>query len=214
MSDQGNSGPSEFNPKHRIMGAVVLVALAVIFVPMILERPKGPETAPTPAMEIPDKDKKIFVSKIKPITPEEQGAAPSTPASDPGAQAPSDAGPTAPAPSKPKQETPPPKAAAPAEPAKQAPVKTAKPAAATAVPPAEEGWVVRVGTFSQGENAERIKATLERKGFEPDSGEVDVGGRSVTRVWVGPFETREEAAEVRSRILKETGQEGLIVAYP
>jgi len=206
MSEQGNSGPPEFNPKHRIMGAVVLVALAVIFVPMILERPKGPEKAPSPVMEIPDKDKKIFVSKIKPINPEEETTPSNGAPADTSSQPPAQSAPPskkAPAASPPAE-----------EPAKQSAPNTAKSGAASTGPPAQEGWVVRVGTFSQAENAERIKSTLKGKGFEPESGEIEVGGRSVTRVWVGPFETREKAAEVRSRILKETGQEGLIVAYP
>jgi DedD protein len=206
MSEQGNSGPPEFNPKHRIMGALVLVALAVIFVPMILERPKGPEKAPAPVMEIPDKDKKIFVSKIKPITPEEEAA--------PANGAPAESTPQPPAQGAPPSKQEPASSPPAAEPAKQPAPKTATSGAASAAPPAAEGWVVRVGTFSQAENAERIKSTLKRKGFEPESGEIEVGGRSVTRVWVGPFETREKAAEVRSRILKETGQEGLIVAFP
>ena len=49
MADRG--GQTEFNPRHRILGAVILVTLAVILLPMIL-REQPPPKAPPPAREI------------------------------------------------------------------------------------------------------------------------------------------------------------------
>lgn len=78
----------------------------------------------------------------------------------------------------------------------------------------ERGWIVRIGTFSKLENAKRLASLLQQKGFEPVSRDVQTESGSVTRVWVGPFTTRVEAARVQTRIQEAIGEEGLITAYP
>lgn len=78
----------------------------------------------------------------------------------------------------------------------------------------ERGWIVQVGTFENADNVEKLVAELESNGFGTSTTEVEVSGASATRVWVGPFATRVEAARMKTRVKQSTGSEGLIVAYP
>ena len=58
----------QFNPKHRIAGAIILVSLAVIFVPMVLDESKPPAENPTlaqiPARDAPASETKIVVTPV------------------------------------------------------------------------------------------------------------------------------------------------------
>lgn len=208
MTDPQGDTPREFNPRHRIMGAVVLVSLAVIFVPMILEDRSAHEPVPEQAVAIPGKDSRLFVSKITPIenvaSPEPGAATPATPEPAP---APGQA-----AGQEPKSAPPETKSATPPAPKEAPPPKPAPPAAQTAAK--AETWAVRVGTFSQRENATRVANRLKAAGFDAKSERLNANGRKVTRVWLGPFATRDEAVKLQARILKQTGQEGFVVSYP
>jgi len=145
MTDPQGDTPREFNPRHRIMGAVVLVSLAVIFVPMILEDRPSHEPVPEQAVSIPGKDSRLFVSKITPIEtttstdPAPVKESPAGPAPE-AAAAPGPKAAAAPAPAPAKSETSPAPEPAASKPAPAPP--------ANAVAPAES-WAVRVGTFSQ-----------------------------------------------------------------
>jgi len=217
MTDPQGEAPREFNPRHRIMGAIVLVSLAVIFVPMVLEDRPAREPVAEQSMEIPGKDSRLFVSKITPIdtsSSEPVAAAPVPPPPTEGARAPE----PSPAPHK---EEPPAKEAIkePAgKPSAQTPRQASEvPAVAsekTAKAAPAEAWAVRVGTFSQRQNALRVASRLKAAGFEAKTERLNANGRQVTRVWLGPLATREEAVHLQTRILKKTGQEGFVVSYP
>lgn len=77
------------------------------------------------------------------------------------------------------------------------------------------GWVVRVGTFGEVDNAVRMVDLLRSQGFD---GQTTVNktksGKSLTRVWVGPFADRDSAARKLSKIQEMTGEKGFITAYP
>src|SRR6266566_6301690 len=57
----------QFNPKHRIAGAVILVSLAVIFVPMLFEESKPSKENPV-LTEIPARDAPVSETKVV-VTP-------------------------------------------------------------------------------------------------------------------------------------------------
>lgn len=103
---------------------------------------------------------------------------------------------------------------------KLAPAETAKPklksVKAKQKPTAiDRGWVVRVGTFSVAENASNVIAKLKSKGFDPSSEKIkSQKDGKVTRVWVGPYATRVEAARVRSRVERSIGEKSFIASYP
>jgi DedD protein len=198
MNAGAATSPQQFNPKHRIVGAIVLVAVAVVFLPMVLDGGRG-GSAGDPAIEIPEQDRKVFVSRIQPL---EQGA---EAAHDDSAAAP--ARPVSPPPVDPAQGE----------------VEPVKPQAETAAPPARgsqvaaaksEGWAVRIGTFANDANVERVTSALKKAGFKPNSDDIVVGGENATRVWVGPFTDKSAADKALARINKSTGEKGLVVAYP
>lgn len=179
----------EFDPRHRILGAIVVTGLAVVFIPMILSeapKPAGPgaqrmaieETLPEPATRV----------VVTPVAPPEARSDPV--ASAAGAE--------------------PPPAAAP-EPAPPKP-----PAAAAAAPPAapESGWVVQVGTFANAANARRLEQQLRAGGESILTERVRLDGGEAVRVRVGPFARREQALEARARIRKEVGLQGDVQSYP
>ena len=199
MADRDDARPV-FNPKHRIVGAIVLVALVVIFVPMILDEReppaelKGVREAP-PRTEITET--RVVVTpvpagEIKPGDSSE--AAKITPP---------------PAESKPAPEA---KPAVPAEkPAvakkpEPAPEKPAQPAAAKI----ENGWVVQVGTFSNTQNALRLRDKLKSLGHAVHTDSVTVGGKKALRLRVGPFADRARADKAQAQIRKETGVAGVV----
>ncbi len=215
-------GPG-FELKHRVAGAIILITFAVVVLPMILGGPKPSvsERAGTvggvPADE--QSDTQVFVSKITPIggaTPEPVSES-RAPAGDDG-PSPTGGDRTAPG-SNPPTPAPPTKAAEPAEkPVAKAPGTSLPRTTAERAPPQEieldRGWVVRIGTYSQADNAKRVMETLQRRGFKPSSGSVKTKSGVATRVWVGPYAQRVEAARARTRIERATGEKGMITAFP
>jgi DedD protein len=196
MADRDDARP-EFNPKHRIVGAIVLVALVVIFVPMILsgrEPPpelKGTREAP-PRAEITET--RVLVT---PVTPDE----PKPPESSETVK-------VVEVPLEPK----PVPEAKPAAPVEQPPVaKKPEPAPAkTAAVKIEDGWMVQVGTFTNLQNATRLRDKLKSLGLSVHSDSVTVSGKKAMRLRVGPYAERAKADKAQAQIRKETGVSGVV----
>jgi len=149
----------------------------------------------------------VFVSTITPVVEgAEDGATPAQPVPAP-TSTPSKPVPV-PAP-QPETEAKPQPKPAPAPPQPKTP-----PAPATTSEQTGETWLVRIGTFSQTENAQRVIDDLKAKGFKPETGAIATSKGKAMRVWLGPFPDRDHAVSQRSRILKETGYEGLVVPAP
>ena len=91
---------------------------------------------------------------------------------------------------------------------------TSPSATKTAAPSKVEGWILQVGTFSSDENAKRLRDRLQKDGFLVNLQNVELKGRKVVRVRVGPFRQKHVAMEARAKIEKEVGLEGVILAYP
>jgi cell division septation protein DedD len=67
--------------------------------------------------------------------------------------------------------------------------------------PASGAWYVQLGSFSSRDNAKRLAADLERKGFKATISPLTAsGGKTLYRVRTGGFKTREEAAQLASRL--------------
>ena len=191
----------------------------MVVLPWILGGP-GPQSSsaqePVSGQEPGADNTKVFVSRITPIggaTPPVLSVAKQEPKAPvrtgiSGSNPPqtTDSRPAAPAADKAPEPKP---AATTTAPAPEPKTQTAK-----ATPALTRGWVVRIGTFSQIENANRVQATLREKGFRPSSGKIKTNKGVATRVWVGPYAKRVEAARVRARIERVTGEKGLITPYP
>lgn len=176
--------------RRRLIGAIVLVVLAVVFVPMILDsepRQKRPE----PSLEIPPKDK---VAPLPPPVVPLPKSAEAAPVVAPPPVMPAKAG---------TQEKP---AEAPS--AKAAAPKPA-PEVAQASPPKLEGFAIQVGAFKeeaklQGARdklvAAKVPHYVERRG-------------DLNRLRAGPYPTR-EAAEKALASLKAASLDGQVVPLP
>ncbi|MFT5573545.1 MAG: cell division septation protein DedD [Cryomorphaceae bacterium] len=83
-------------------------------------------------------------------------------------------------------------------------------------PKVEIGWVVQVGLFENRKGAQKVVQDLKSKGFTPSVTVVDTnrGKATGTRVWLGPFAQRVDAAKTMSRLADQTGEAGFIRAYP
>lgn len=224
----------DFELKHRIVGALILIVFGVVVVPMVLSGPNSASESNT--ADASNADTKVFISKITPIgnadsvtgreAQEPRGTTgPKGVASKPVSKSPSvttisregKKGPTKHAPGKAQNKI----AAKDKKVGRKEPKTTAiqntkksATAATTSVTSIERGWIVRIGTFSKPENATRIMKILSSYGFKPSSVITKTSRGVATRVWVGPYEQRVDAARERSRIQQVTGEKGLIAAYP
>jgi DedD protein len=172
--------------RQRLIGAIVIAVLLVVFVPMILD----PEPRPAreqPSLEIPRKD----TAPSLPSPPPPKAA---TPAGEPAASEP-------------------PKAVS--EPAKAAPATkaaAAKPKAAAA-PPKLEGFAVQVGAFREGDKLKQAREKLLAAGLPHYTERLATSSGDLTRLRAGPFPTR-EAAEKALADLKASSLDGKVVPLP
>ena len=117
----------------------------------------------------------------------------------------------------PKPEVPPPEMAAPVPPVPPPPPVAPEPQVASTEPtkapepiaPGDE-WTIQVGSFTRKENASRLLASLQSKGYQAYVVEAIAGGKTHYRVRVGRLATEKEARALEQTI--ET-KEGLSNAY-
>lgn len=186
--------------KQRLVGASVLVALAVIFLPELLRSP-GEGTMSSVELEIPPPPEPSTNLKLPPP--------PSSPAADPS-------------PALPRRDADEEPRDAPATTAEEAPGQSAANAQPAPTPraipmevaPDLAGWVVQVGSFTDPENAERLQARLRGGGFAAFTESVESDGRTWRRVRVGPELSRADAERLQSQLESRFGIDGLVRKHP
>lgn len=199
MADRDDARP-EFDPKHRIVGAIVLVALVVIFVPMILSGREPPPELKGAREAAPRAEVTETKTVVTPV-PVEQPQPPES----------SEAMKVVEVPVEPKpvpESKPAAQAEKPAE-AKKPDPAPAKPAAAKI----EDGWMVQVGTFTNLQNATRLRDKLKSLGLSVHTDTVTVSGKKAMRLRVGPFADRAKADRAQAQIRKETGVAGVVQSH-
>jgi DedD protein len=206
--------------KQRIIGAVVLIVAAVVFLPMLLT---GQDETTRVEVEVPEPptmdDREIALSgPVELPEPEPVPNIPQSYPSDPLAPAPSPVVGAPPQVPGPAADVPPmvtaPSAPPPPPPAAAAPPAPAPAPAPAAAPTATAGnWVVQLGSFSSAENAEGLRQTLRTQGYNAYTLSIQVDGKPITRVYVGPVVEREEANRLRDELARRQGNRGLVVAY-
>jgi DedD protein len=209
--------------KYRLTGAVILVLLAVLFVPELLTGPKPSRPAPgrtAPAATTPDG----APLRSYDIDLSDPGSSTATADDAPGpvATPPADSAPPAEPADAPAVA---PRAAATVAGARPAPAPT--PGASRAAPPANStpaasvapsqaptrGFAVQVGSFASRDSADRLAGELRGRRFETFVSPVRSAGRQMYRVRVGPVADRTAAQALVTR-LKAAGQSGTVVALP
>jgi len=170
--------------KKRLIGATVLVSLVVIFVPMLLEQ----ESVVSTDLEeniIPDKPDTDFSSRVIPLESEDLSKPPAAEAVVVD-QMSSEVGVAREEASKTK--------------AKSKPV--AKEQQTTAPRVGLSAWVIQVGSFSQRSNADKLVKTLQGKKYAAFTDQVDVKGKILHRVLVGPEVDKKRAEQVLVKLNK------------
>jgi DedD protein len=195
--------------KQRLVGAVVLIALAVIFLPMLLPGNDG-STMPMFGSNVPDAPKTKFEPieiplQLPPAAPPNEVSVVDQPqpgdvASKEKPQLPEEAKPAATAPA---ASTPP---AAPATPA----AATSTPPAAH--PPANE-WAVQLGSFSSSVNALALQEKVRKAGFRAYVEKVKSGQTTSYRVRIGPESSRERADALLKRVQSQLKMKGIVVPH-
>ncbi|WP_245781536.1 SPOR domain-containing protein [Halomonas saccharevitans] len=206
--------------RERLSGAVILIALAVIFLPMLFDEPAPRGERPQPVMTI---EQPVEVERREvpdPQPPESLDQAPEDAAPDAASATPEASSDVEPA-----AEPPPGSASTPperervdepavdpiAELARAADERLAgqQKASATPVQAAPDGeWAVQVGSFGESANAERLEAKLADQGLPVYRRARDNG---LTTVYVGPFASSREGERVMGELKAQNNLQGLLV---
>jgi DedD protein len=228
--------------KQRLIGAAVLVALAVIFLPMLLGGPgPSPSRHNEVSLEIPAAPDRPLQTREIPLALPAPAVDPVRPtAADPVPDA-ADSVVTVDAVDLPRRDarpelaesdaiagtagsgtsepvTPAPPAAPAADPVRPPAAVAAAPASAPAAPPAAVSpagsrFVVNLGSYSQRGNAEALLARLRAAGMTVYSEAIEVDGKPATRLRGGPFASRAEAEAARLQARRvEDGLSASVVA--
>lgn len=192
--------------KERIIGAIILVIVAVLVVPVFLDGPEDGEIVSErvllPGQE--GQDTKTVVlnrERSEPIpaaskTEDElfasAGEAAETVIEKPAPQPSSEQQPAR------VEEQPAPK------PEEVAP----KPTASTT-----GMWAVQLGSFSNKQNAEKLAADLRKQGYAAFLSQLQTSSGQLHRVRIGPQKDRESAEAMAARLLK-VGHKGQVLPHP
>lgn len=212
--------------KQRMVGALVLVALAVIFLPMLFTRedemrqvqvqaPEAPAMPSLPEVKVeevavpepqPVPDPVQEQPQEAPVVVDESSAQPTTP-SQPITPSPQTQAQSQP---QPKAQTPLPTPAAAAKPA------TATDPAAAATAPSKidanglpVSWSIQLASLSNRAGADNLQKTLRSQGYNAYIR--SVGG--MNRVYVGPLIERAEAERLRDVINRQQNLKGFVVRF-
>jgi len=177
--------------RRRLVGAVALVVVVVVFLPMVLDgepKPLSQDIAiniPSPPGEEDDVDAASSEPQplqFRPIEPstDNAGSAQSDSAAQSGV-----------ANDEPVSSSGPDSEGKPGELSKTTP---------RAVAAAEDGFAVQLGAFSDADNALRLAKTVSDARFTAYTEEVTTAGGKRTRVRVGPYPTRAAAEEASQRL--------------
>ncbi len=204
MADTEDVDTLKRRGRRRLVGAIALVLVAVIVLPMIFD--SEPRQAPPPvSVRILSEEDGAFTPKVTPGGPEKAEA--KAPEKPPAAKGPEKAPERiAEKPAEKAQEKPsPPKA----EPRPAPAVDEAERRRAEAALAGGGGFVVQVGAFAEAEKVQDVTRQLasSKLPFRHYTEQVPTAKGPVTRVRVGPFATREDAESAVKR-LGEIGLKG------
>lgn len=190
--------------RRRLVGAVALVTLVVVFLPMVLDDKPKPVQQDI-AISIPERQDNSFTSKIVPLQTQ-AGGAPAQPVVGEAAPAPHPGQSAAPEKTQPAENG---EAGKPAA-ATDAPAPDRADSASAAGQPAGDSFVVQLGVFSSAANAKQLQAKLSAQKIPSYVETLKISTGSKTRVRAGPFASRVEAEKARDK-LKSMGINGVVM---
>ena len=194
--------------KERIIGAVALVLVVVLVVPVFLDGLPGGDEIVRKNVALPgqahqemktvvlDRDRSDPVppnggGEVARLTPEPQQAT-TQPQADP-----------------------PPAATTPDPAPNQTEAKTESPAPADAAASASTTgmWAVQLGSFGNQANAEKLAADLRKQGFAAFLSQLSTDSGALHRVRIGPQKDRDSAEAMAAR-LRKAGHKGQVLPHP
>jgi cell division septation protein DedD len=188
--------PMDTGLKQRLIGAAVLVALAVIFLPMLVKGPAPDSGVSDVPMKMPDSPEGEVQTRELPLVM--PGAVPN------GGVVGMDTTPV----DRPSMATPPAPAAsggdtAPASADPDSPVASSDPLS-TGLPATAAGgdYAVHFGAYASQKGADTVVALAKAAQLPAYSETATVNGKSAFRVRIGPYATRAEAESVRLKALE------------
>lgn len=208
--------------KQRLIGAAVIWVLALVFLPMMLEKPRQSSQAASSQLSLPNMpEERREVRSLDLVQKPSPPAAQKPQATAQEAHKPSIASNQAGNPaqaqealqkqvanSQPAQASQPvtaqadkSKVKATSTTAKSAPVSTGK-------------WVIQVGSFSDRANAESLAKRVRARDYPVVISKFELGNRSLYRVQVGPVRNRADANEKLAKLQGQLGLNGKVVALP
>jgi len=201
--------------KQRLTGAIVLVALAVIFVPIILE---GPDDEWTPrSHSIPEQPQMDYRASMglelpdpEPTDQEPPDGAITEALNLPAAEPPPVEATPAPA----SRKTTEPVAVTPKPVKKAAPAPAPKPKPAKKTDTSIKGWFVQVGSFGQELNANGLRSRLKSAGYDTRLQKIAIGKGYAYRVLVGPSTSRAAAEKLAASLKSGQQLAGMVIEYP
>lgn len=195
--------------KQRLVGAVVLGCLAIIFIPMLLDG-EG-LTSPDLVIEVPVAPLIPAVPDKQPVRPafalEEEARLSADQVVDPNLQesegestgVAGEAGENA------ENASPPRETVADTEQAFSQPGLDSQ-----GLP---EGWVVRMGAFGERPNAEALEARLQGMDYKAFIRPVSTSQGTLAGVYVGPVISRDEAERLRTELSTEVDIQGVVTRF-
>ena len=203
--------------KERLVGAAVLVAIAVWLIPWVLDGPEGGAETPASSLQLPSAEEPMPMrtqtlklgDAPEPSAQSAQAPAVTTTPQPSGAAAgPLNAVAEPRRDSAPQPET----TVAAATHAAEHPPAAAAAAQPKPEPKAEGDWTVQLGVFEDEANAKRLAQRAGTYGYKAEvSSYASSGGRTLYRERVGPQATR-GAADAAASALKAHGVEARVVA--
>ena len=183
--------------KQRLVGASVLVVLAVIFLPLLFDGSgMAKPTAPL-SLDLPEASAENTVTitlkpkQVKPTVVKQLQIKPRT--VKPVAEKPESVEKVA---------------------AKPKPVVKATPKAAEKKATNKGQWIVQLGSFGQRANAQTLRDKLINLGYKSFVEASGQGSAQVYRVRVGPEPSRERAEAMRIKLQTKEKRKGLVMVYP
>lgn len=191
--------------KERLVGAAVLVAIAVIFIPIILN--DSPETESISGSNIPEKPETTFNSRIIPVIENDEKALLNTIESRSIGSEENQ--------NKNEQDIVAEKVVSDND--KIADDISAKKEAIEDEVKVDVGlsaWIVQLGSFTEEDNAQSLNEKLRKAGYPAFVEPLKKNGKISYRVRVGPEIKRSEADLLLKNLKDKMNLDGIVVAYP
>ena len=185
--------------KERIIGAIVLVAVVVLVVPVFLDGPPAESEMISERVPLPGQGEQSNQTVV--LDRDRDDPVPAQTVETPQRDEPA------------VNPAPPPQAVAEASPeqAQTEPERSSTPVQSAGS--ATGMWAVQLGSFSNQGNAEKLAADLRKQGFAAFLSQLSTSSGQLHRVRVGPQKDRESADAMATR-LQNAGHTGKVLPHP